>query len=79
MNALDHHSQIFHERRILTPRQAAAHCSVSPRTIYRWSSGGRLHHAHTPEGALLICYASLFGCERGAGREGLVASARPGL
>ena len=48
------------QERMLTPRQAAARCSVTPRTIYRWSSRGRIHHVRAEGGLLLICYASLF-------------------
>lgn len=46
--------------RMLTPAQAAALCSVSTRTIYRWAATGKIHQTHTPAGALLVCYSSLF-------------------
>ncbi|MCA1632435.1 MAG: helix-turn-helix domain-containing protein [Acidobacteria bacterium] len=47
------------QERVLTVRQAAALCAVSPRTIHRWAADGKIHAVRMSEGALLVCYRSL--------------------
>ena len=48
-----------HESEFVTPEEAGAIASVSPRTIYRWLENGKLHFIETPGGELLLCAESL--------------------
>jgi len=40
---------------MLNPEQAAAVANVNTRTIYAWVESGRIHHAETPGGEVMIC------------------------
>jgi len=47
------------EREFVTPEEAAARASVTPRTIYRWLEDGRFHFIEQPGSELFICSESL--------------------
>jgi len=47
------------EGEFVTPEDAAARASVTPRTIYRWLENGKLHFIETPGGELIVCSESL--------------------
>jgi hypothetical protein len=46
---------------MVTPEQAAAIANVSPRTIYRWVEGERVHLNEVSIGSIFICLGSLRG------------------
>ena len=53
--------------RMLTPDEAAALSSRTPRIIYRWIEGGLLHYTESASNELLICFNALLllmGAER---------------
>jgi hypothetical protein len=39
--------------------EAARHCRVSPRTMYRWIEARKVHFFESPNGAVLVCLDSI--------------------
>ena len=54
---------------LVPPDVAALVAGVSARAVFGWVEAGRVHVTETPDGALLVCLASLAGAPREPSRE----------